>query len=67
MIIESSKDYAAGRILILFKGEVPTQEEINEYCHLNYGFRPGIGYTIEPENDFRGFINPGTVIVDIGN
>ena len=63
MITESSKDYLTGRILITFTGEIPSYEEVNEYCHTNYGFRPNFEYEIEPENDFMGYINPGTVTV----
>ena len=46
-----------------FTGEIPSYEEVNEYCHTNYGFRPNFDYEVEPENDFMGYINPGTVTV----
>ena len=46
-----------------FTGEIPSYEEVNEYCHTNYGFRPNFEYEVEPENDFMGYTNPGTVTV----
>ena len=64
MITDSSKDYLTGRILINFTGDIPSYEDVNEYCHNNYGFRPNFDYTVDPENDFMGYTNPGTVTVE---
>ena len=66
MITDSSKDYFTGKIFMIFEGSIPTYEEVNQYCLTNYGFRPNFDYEIEPENDFMGYINPGTVIVEQG-
>jgi len=62
MITESSKDYVTGNVLMLWDGEVPTYEEVNQYCFDNYGFRPNFNYEVDAPNDFMGYINPGTVV-----
>lgn len=64
MITDSSKDYFTGKIFMIFEGSIPTYEEVNEYCHTNYGFRPNFDYNIEPESYFKGYPIPGTVTVE---
>jgi len=61
MLLDSSKDYFTGQVVITFDGDAPTREEVNMYCMRNYGFAPGGEYEIEPPNDFMGYINPGTL------
>jgi hypothetical protein len=63
VITDSSKDYFTGKILMIYDGDIPSYEEVNQYCFDNYGFRPNFDYTVEPPNEYRGYINHGTVIV----
>lgn len=63
MITDSSQDYFAGTITMIFEGEIPTYEEVNEYCYTNHRFRPNFNYTIEPPSEYKGYTNPGTVVV----
>jgi hypothetical protein len=60
MIVDSSKDYFTGTVVLMFEGEQPSLSEINEYCRANYGFVP-VSVDIDLPNDFLGYTNPGRV------
>lgn len=62
MIYESSKDYATGRVLILWGEEPPTVKEIESYVKTNYGIVAGEIHIDKPSM-FRGMMNPGTITV----
>lgn len=61
MIYDSSKDYLTGRVLLIFCGNVPSTEEINQYCETNYGFTPARMFIDEPDEGYGGHPNPGLV------
>ncbi len=67
MITDSSKDYTTGQVLMTFEGEIPTYEEVNQYCFDNYGFRPNFDYSVEPQTVYKGFTNSGTVVAHAKN
>ena len=60
MIIDSSKDYFTGIVLLNFEGDTPSTKEINEWCSRHYGFIPS-NIDIDEPNDFMGYINPGII------
>ena len=64
-IYDSSKDYGTNEVTIIFDGDIPSKEEIIQYCKKNYGFIPS-SIDIDPPNNFRGMINPGTIKVKQG-
>ena len=62
---DSSKDYGTDEVTITFDGDIPSKEEIIQYCKKNYGFVPS-SIDIEPPSDFRGMSNPGIIRVKQG-
>ena len=61
MIYDSSKDYMTEKVLLIYDGTAPTDDEIISYCVKNYGFTP-LSIVVEPENPGPfGYTNPGTV------
>lgn len=61
-ITESSKDYGVSEVLIHFEGERPTIEQINNYCRDYWGAH-GLILEINDYREFRGIINPGSILV----
>ena len=66
MILESSKDYGTGVVTMLFDGERPSYDEVRAYCYEHYGFKP-FGYTTTMPSEYRGLLNPGTILCAINN
>lgn len=65
MIFESQKDYVGGFILMLFDGEMPSDNEIREYVKKHYGDDIDEIEAIDPVSQFYGLKNAGTVHVRI--
>jgi hypothetical protein len=63
--VDSSKDYGTDEVTITFDGDIPSKEEIIQYCKKNYGFIPS-SIDIDPPSDFRGMVNPGIIRVKQG-
>lgn len=61
MIIDSSKDYSTGIVLLTFDGETPTKAEIDEYTYAYFGMTGEV--SIEPPSEWSGFQNPGVIYV----
>lgn len=60
MIIESSKDYGTGTILMIGDGNT-SEDEAVEYVKKNYGVDARYGLMDhEPESEYGGFVNPET-------
>ena len=61
----SSKDYGTDEVTITFDGDIPSKEEIIQYCKKNYGFIP-LSIDIEPPSNYKGLENPGIIRVKQG-
>ena len=61
----SSKDYGTDEVTITFDGDIPSKEEIIQYCKKNYGFIPS-SIDIEPPSNYKGLENPGIIRVKQG-
>lgn len=61
-IYESSKDYVTGKVLILWDGDRPTNDEFLEHATLVYGVKGSL-IEVEEPTVFRGMENPGTAMV----
>jgi len=60
MIIESSKDYGTGTILMIGDGNT-SEDEAVEYVEKNYGADTSYGLMDHtPESEHCGFVNPET-------
>lgn len=62
---DSSKDYGTDEVTITFDGDIPSKEEIIQYCKKNYGFIPS-SIDIEPPSNYKGLENPGIIRVKQG-
>jgi hypothetical protein len=61
MIYESSREYGTMVITLLFDGDPPSKEEIDNYTRENYG-ETGEAF-ITPPSRYYGMDNPGVIIV----
>ena len=61
MVIESSKDYGTGNVLMILDDETSLQEII-DYLHENHGENICVGDRVEfmKGGEYKGFINPPT-------
>lgn len=64
MIYDSSKDHFTGQIIIVWDNNRPTEREIQEYCHKNYGFIPSTkDIIVEDPSESHGYRNPGIIYI----
>lgn len=61
MILESSRDVSTGLILLIFEGDTPTQQQIDDYTYAHHGVTGKAD--IEPTSECKGLKNPGTIRV----
>jgi len=60
-IIDSTKDYGTGVVLMLWDGEVPTRDEFLAFAFDQYGVVGKL--EINQPSDHKGGRNPGTATV----
>ena len=60
-IYDSSKDYGAGYVLILWDGDKPSDAEFLEHASTLYGVTGRLD--VEEPTEVRGMHNPGTAMV----
>ena len=68
MIIDSSKDYGTGNVLMILDGKTTT-EEVIEYLRRNYSVNDCLAGSLEwtPEGNHKGFVNQATVTYIVHN
>ena len=68
MITDSSRNYLDSRILLIWEGERPTVNEVEDYMSRNYGSVENYEFVIEdPSEGYGGYTNPGKVYIEYKN